>query len=376
MPASQHLTSLIRLTRMIALMASVVVSFACCHKTPPKNSAAAGVPAIPDIARLTSPQDGAVFTWGDSVRIGLEILLEGVTLDSIRVFTGNDHSVTYFHVPEDLYLQTEACRVGRNTARLRIYYNDSLTESHSVGLVLQSDVVPENYRYEVIGSYPHDVSAYTQGLFYHNGHLYESTGGYEGRSSIRIVDILTGKPEKIVSLRDPDIFGEGITPFNDLIYMVTYRSRVGFVYRLEDLGEVRSFAYQIAEGWGLTADSKNLIMSDGSQYLYLFEPEFFTQVDQMEVFDDKGPVRMLNELEHINGKILANIYGESHIVIIDAKTGKVSGRLDLDRLMPEGSRGDMGKVLNGIAYDPMSGHLYVTGKEWPVLYEIAVDPSL
>lgn len=372
------MTGLIRLSRMIVLMVAIIFSFACCHKNPPKSSAtgAGGVPARPDIARVTSPSQGSVFTWGDSVRIGLEFDPAEVNLDSIRILTNNIHSVTYTNIPENLYWHTEGCRVGRNTARLRIFYNDSLTESHVIDLVLQSDIVPENYRYTVISSYPHDAGAYTQGLFYHNGYLYESTGLYEGNSSLRIVEITTGKPKKIVSLKNPELFGEGITQFNDLIYMVTYRSQKGFVYRLEDLEEIRSFDYQIGEGWGLTTDAKNLIMSDGSQYLYLFEPEFFTQVDQMEVFDDKGPVRELNEMEYINGKILANVYGYTYIAIIDAKTGRVTGRLDLDRLMPEGSRGDMSKVLNGIAYNPQNGHLYVTGKDWPVLYEITVEPSL
>jgi len=211
---------------------------------------------------------------------------------------------------------------------------------------------------------------------FHNGYLYESTGGYDGSSSLRIVDILSGKPEKIISMKDPDIFAEGITPYHDLIFQVTYKSKIGFVYQLNDLEMIRSFDYQISEGWGLTSDTKNLIMSDGSQYLYIFEPEFFTQTDQMEVFDNKGMVKSLNEMEYVNGKILANIYGETYIVVIDMATGRVTGRLDLDNLMPDGFRGDMAKVLNGIAYNPENEHLYITGKHWPVLYEIIVDPSL
>jgi len=239
-----------------------------------------------------------------------------------------------------------------------------------------SDILPETYRYTVINAFPHDEQAYTQGLFYHNGYLYESTGGYEGNSSLRIVDIETGKPEKIISMKNPDIFAEGITAFNDMIYQVTYKSKIGFIYNINSLEEIRSFDYQLNEGWGLTSDTKNLIMSDGSANLYIFEPEFFTQIDQISVFDNRGMVSQLNEMEYINGKVLANVFGETYIVIIDLETGRLTGRLDLDNLIPEGTKGDSGRVLNGIAFNPLTSHLYITGKNWPVLYEIMVIPSL
>jgi glutamine cyclotransferase len=260
------------------------------------------------------------------------------------------------------------------TLKVVVFYNDSLQESHTTNLVILSDIVPRKYAYRVVRQFPHDPEAYTQGLFFENGYLYESTG-LEGKSSLRMVNISSGKPEKMVSL-GREFFGEGIALFHDQIYQVTYKSQVGFVYDKKTLEQIRSFDYQIREGWGLTTDGKYLVMSDGSSQLYFIEPDFFTQVDRIEVFDNKGMIPSLNELEYFRGKVLANVYGESDIVIIDPLSGKVLGRLDLYKLMPRGSEGDLGKVLNGIAADPQSGHLYVTGKHWPVLYEIELMPSL
>jgi glutamine cyclotransferase len=298
----------------------------------------------------------------------------GNILDSVLVLADKtsplsfrgDHTRFYWHSGRD--------RVGQVTLKIVVYYNDSLQESHTANLVILSDVIPKKYSYKVIRQYPHDPEAYTQGLFHDNGYLYESTG-LEGQSSLRIVNISSGKPEKMVSL-GREFFGEGIALFKDQIYQITYKSQVGFVYDKKTLEQIRSFDYQIREGWGLTTDGQNLVMSDGSSQLYYIEPEFFTQVDRIEVFDNKGLIPSLNELEYFRGKILANVYGESDIVIIDPRSGKVTGKLDLHKLMPRGSEGDLNKVLNGIACDPQSGHLFVTGKHWPVLYEIELTPSL
>jgi glutamine cyclotransferase len=241
-------------------------------------------------------------------------------------------------------------------------------------MVILSDIVPQTYSYRIINKYPHDNQAYTQGLVYDNGVLFESTG-LEGKSSVRIVNIKSGKPEKMVNLSS-QYFAEGIALFNDKIYQITYRSQVGFVYDKKTLNQIRSFDYQILEGWGLSTDGKFLIMTDGSSQLFFIEPEYFTQVDKVQVFDNKGMIDSLNEIEYINGKLLSNVYGKTFIVIIDPLSGKVIGKLECKDLMPEGSLNDYGKVLNGIAYNPVSGHLYITGKNWPVLYEIELTPAL
>ncbi len=366
---------LFRPFRIFFLAISVVLSMACCNKTPPKKTVETNQPEQIIIASIVSPEQEKVFTLGDSIRIDLDFNITQSEIDSISIVSNDNSSRnTLTGDYETLYLQTTGWRVGGNTARIKISYNDSLVESHVLHVVLLSDIIPENYKYTVIHTYPHDAEAYTQGLLYHNGFLYESTG-LKGKSTLRINNIATGKSEKMISL-SPELFAEGISVFNDQIYQITYRSQIGFIYNINTLDLVRRFDYQIHEGWGLTSDSNNLIMSDGSEHLYILEPDFFTQTGQIEVFDNKGMISSLNELEYINDKVLANVYGESYIVVIDIKTGKVTGKIDMDKLLPEGTRGDINKVLNGIAYNPLNQHLYITGKHWPVLYEITITPPL
>lgn len=366
---------LFRPFRIFFLAILVILSMACCNKTAPKKTEKTSKSEQFVIASIVSPEQEKVFILVDSIRIDLDLSILQSAIDSILILSNDNSLKTKLTENYDIiYWQTTGCRVGRNTARIKIHYNDSLVESHVLHVVLLSDIIPENYQYTVIHTYPHDPEAYTQGLLYHNELLYESTG-LEGKSTLRINNITTGKSEKMISL-SPELFAEGISVFNDQIYQITWRSKIGFIYDINTLELIRRFDYQIDEGWGLTSDSKNLIMSDGSEHLYILEPDFFTQIGQIEVFDNKGMVSSLNELEFINGKVLANVYGESYIVIIDMKTGKVVGKLDMDKLMPEGTKGDMGKVLNGIAYNPLNQHFYITGKHWPVLYEITITPSL
>jgi glutaminyl-peptide cyclotransferase len=346
----------------------------CCRKNVHQSPTGNGGQPAPSATSLLAPKANTVITWGDSVKIELTAAIVPIRVDSVGITEGPSTRFIPTASLENLYWSSRESRVGQTALRIKVYYNDSLEDSHNVSLVILSDLVPEKYTYRIIKQYPHDNQAYTQGLVYEKGVLYESTG-LESKSTLRIVDIPTGNKIKNVALA-PQYFGEGIALLKDQIYQVTYKTQVGFVYDKQTLQLIRSFDYQIKEGWGLTTNGRYLIMSDGSAQLFFFEPEFFTQVDQIEVFDNRGLISSLNELEYINGKILANVYGQTYIVIIDPLTGKVTGKADLDKLMPEGARGDYGKALNGIAYDPQTRHLYVTGKNWPYLYEIELIPSL
>jgi glutamine cyclotransferase len=350
----------------------LILLLSCCRKHAPGNNSPETT-ARPSITRVTSPKNGTIITCGDSVKISLSPVAAGNKVDSVLITSGQN-AVLRLKEKADGYWHSGKSKVGQVTLKIQVYYNDSLQESHAASLVILSDVVPQKYSYRVVSQYPHDADAYTQGLVYENGKLYESTG-LEEHSSVRIVNISSGKPEKMMPL-SKDFFGEGIALFKDQIYQVTYKSQVGFVYDKNTLEQIRSFDYQIREGWGLTTDGELLVMSDGSSQLYFIEPEFFTQVNKIDVFDNKGMIPSLNELEYIRGKILANVYGESYIVVIDPGSGKVLGKIDLQALMPKGSAGDLNQVLNGIAYNSLTGHLYVTGKRWPVLYEIDLSPAL
>jgi len=366
--------SAFRISSLLFINFALVLLLSCCRKNAPQKSPAGVELARPALTSLLLPRSNTVIKHGDSVKIEISLQNRDIHIDSVLVFNGKEEQLAVPGMPGNIYWSSGKSRVGQTTLRIMACYNDSLMDSHNVSLVILSDVAPKRYKYRVIKKYPHDDQAYTQGLIYDKGLLYESTG-LQGKSSLRIVDIPSGNPLKMVSLEE-DFFGEGISFFKDQVYQVTYKSQVGFIYDKQTLNLIRSFDYQIREGWGLTADEKQLIMSDGSAQLYFIEPEFFTQVNKIEVFDNHGMIDSLNEIELIKGKILANVYGQSYIVIIDPSTGKVTGTVELRDLMPKGSKGDYNKVLNGIAYNPLTGNLYVTGKNWPVLYEIKLIPSL
>jgi glutamine cyclotransferase len=365
--------SYFRLSPLVVIAFTVMLSLSCCRKTPPQQSQPVQQ-FQQTVTQLITPKPNTVITCGDSVKIELNQLHNNIKIDSVSIVAANKPGITVQGCPGTIYWQTGDIKVGQTTLGIQVFYADSMHESHNVSIVVLSDIVPEKYAYRVINTFPHDDKAYTQGLIFDDGILYESTG-LQGKSSLRTVNISTGKIINMVALA-PQYFGEGIAIYNNQIYQITYKSQVGFVYDKKTLRQIRSFDYQIPEGWGLTTDENNLIMSDGSAQLFFIEPEFFTQVNKIEVFDNLGMIDSLNELEFIKGKILANVYGQSYIVIIDPSTGKATGTVELRDLMPKGFRGDYNRVLNGIAYNPLTGNLYVTGKNWPVLYEIKLIPSL
>lgn len=227
------------------------------------------------------------------------------------------------------------------------------------------------YSYKVKHAYPHDPSAFTQGLVYADGILYEGTG-LRGRSSVRLVELETGNVLKQTSLL-PMFFGEGIAVYGDKIYQLTWTSRVGFVYDKSTLKLLRQFNYG-TEGWGMTHDGERLIVSDGSAVLYFWDPETLRETGRVTVTEGGRPVSSLNELEYIEGEIWANVWQYDRLVRIVPETGKVVGWVDLQGLLPPSERRGTEDVLNGIAYDREARRLFVTGKNWPKLYEIEIVP--
>lgn len=236
----------------------------------------------------------------------------------------------------------------------------------SFALFSCSDAKVKMYGIEVVAEYPHDTEAYTQGLFFYGNQLYESTG-LHGKSSFRKVDIETGNVLRRLDF-DEKYFVEGSVMFKDNLYVLTWESRVAFLYDAKTLEYKSSWRYP-REGWGITTDGKQLIASDGSANLYFLDDKF-TQKDKKLVTVDGRPVRWLNELEYIDGKVWANVYTSDEIVIINPKNGKVEGVIDCRGLLPKEQRKPSTDVLNGIAYNPETGKIYLTGKNWPKLYEI------
>lgn len=233
-------------------------------------------------------------------------------------------------------------------------------------LVSCSGASVRHYRLEVVDQFPHDTESYTQGLFFHKGQMYETTG-LNGKSTLRKVDINTGKPLKRIDF-DKKYFVEGSVVFKDNLYILTWESRVAFIYGADSLNYKSTWSYP-CEGWGITTDGKQLIASDGSATLFFMDENFALQRRVNVKYEDR-PVRWLNELEYIDGKIWANVYTTDEIVIINPKDGKVTGIVDCRGLLPKELYTSQTDVLNGIAYDPASGKIYLTGKNWPKLYEV------
>jgi glutamine cyclotransferase len=228
------------------------------------------------------------------------------------------------------------------------------------------------YGYDVINTFPHDTGAYTQGLVYHNGFLYEGTGLY-GDSSLRKVVLETGEVLKRYNLASA-YFGEGVTVYNDTIFQLTWKNHVAFAYiELEAFELIDTFSYPYT-GWGLTHDDTSLIASDGTDKLYHLDPLSFEEVGRVYVTADSSPVYSLNELEYIRGRVYANILDSDSIAIIEPQTGYVVAWLDLTGILPSGQLALAPGPLNGIAFEPDSVRLFVTGKKWPSLFEIYTDP--
>ena len=224
------------------------------------------------------------------------------------------------------------------------------------------------YRVKVLAAYPHDPSAFTQGLIVHAGHLYEGTGLY-GNSSIRRLDLETGKIERMTSLANA-YFGEGITVLGNRLYQLTWREHIVIIYDVDTLKTIKTLKYD-GDGWGLTSDGTHLILSDGSAFIRFLNPENLSEEKRITVHEGAQPVDRLNELEYIKNEIWANIWYKDKIARISPVDGKILGWIDLSDLYPRAERqGD--DVLNGIAFDSESDRLFVTGKNWPWLYKIEV----
>ncbi len=223
--------------------------------------------------------------------------------------------------------------------------------------------------YRVVHTYPHDRTAFTQGLIYLDGALYEGTG-LNGHSTLRRVRLETGEVERSTPLNE-QYFGEGITSFGDRLYQLTWQSGVGFIYDRANFKPQKMWNYT-GEGWGLTQDGSRLIMSDGTEYLRFFDPNTLQQTGRIRVMDAGQPVDKLNELEFVKGEIYANIWQTDRIVRISPKTGAVLGYVDLAGLLGDMDRAFNVDVLNGIAYDAAKDRLFVTGKLWPKLFEIKI----
>jgi glutaminyl-peptide cyclotransferase len=314
------------------------------------------------------------YVTGDSAVIAVKIKISEGELETAKIYF-NNKLIGQKNEMEFRFQLGKFIETGQQTIKIQAIKKDGVENLRSSAIMVYSDIAPQMKNYKIVKQYPHSVKSFTQGLEFLNGFLYEGTGE-NGSSGLYKVNLYSGNAVMSKKI-DEKYFGEGITILNEKIYQITYKTQIGFVYKLENFALIDSFKYASAEGWGLTNDGKNLIMSNGTNQLTWLNQSDFSVVKTIQVADNKGLVKNLNELEYINGKILANLWQTDLIAEIDPESGKILSYINLKGLLSimyqqQAERID---VLNGIAYDNKSGKLFVTGKLWPKLFEIELVNS-
>jgi glutaminyl-peptide cyclotransferase len=348
----------IRLFSTFIVLSVFISSFSCSNKANRSRK-----PAV----RITAESVHKKIVYGDDINIGISVKVKDGELKETNIFV-DSVLVTSDKNAEFTYTLKGFKSIGKHTIKAQAVKADGVEGVYFKTFEVLSDIIPEKYGYELVQTYPHNETSFTEGLEIHDGFLYESTGE-NGKSFIYKTNLKTGQIVKSAKLADK-YFGEGITIFNNRIYQLTYKTKIGFIYNLENMALVDSFHFESAEGWGMTHDEKYLIMDDGTNVLTYLDPTTLKTVKKIQVYDDKDAVVYLNELEYSDGFIYANIWGTNLIVKIDPQTGKVLSRIDLEGIMILSNPDKPIDVLNGIAIDPVTKKMYVTGKFFPKLFEI------
>jgi glutamine cyclotransferase len=318
---------------------------------------------------IISPEAGTIVKSGSNFLVHLDFP-SGAKTDSIVYLL--DSSV--------VARKTDTSQVNVTVANLSMgihlitakVYRGNISKDLTSNIIVTAPKAPEQYTYKIINTYPHDTSSYVEGLEYHDGIFYESDGGEVG-SSLRKVEVKTGKVLQKIDISGH--FAEGITIIGDKIIQLTWKDGIGFIYNKNTFRKLGEFNYQAGvEGWGLYFDGKRILNTDGTNNIYFLNKDTYQKEGALEVYDDKGPVDSLNELEVVDGKIYANVYRmeAGKILIINPQSGAVEGEINLKGLIPKNHADDSNYILNGIAWDATGRRLFVTGKTWDKLYEIKV----
>ena len=287
---------------------------------------------------------------------------KNLTIDSVSYFIDNK--------PSKEIIELDNIKLGDFSISAKIYSEGEKRELKSTVTVLNSSS-PKVYAYKIINEYPHDITSYTQGLEFYKGELYESTG-QKGESKLRKVDYKTGAILKNIDL-DRQYFGEGLTIFNNQIYQLTWQSEIGFVYNIDTFERISSFNYNKSiEGWGICNDGKVLYKSDGTEKIWTLNTSTLVEEQFIQAYTNKGKVIGLNELEWINGKIYANRYQKDGVAIINPENGAIEGVIDFSPLKKKVKQHKNLDVLNGLAWNPETNTLFVTGKRWDKLFEVEI----
>lgn len=348
------------------------ILFSCNNNEKAKNTNITNNTSSKNVFDVSYVETKSIYTLGDTVAVNIKTTDNVAKIDSIS-FVINGRSVAYLQNESTFFLITDSItHVGSQSIESIIYCGEKKENDH-LQIMFLSDIAPTQKTFTVVNTFKHDLAAYTQGLEFHDNILYESTG-LQGQSSLRKVNFKTGDILQ-AQVVDDKYFAEGITIFNNKIFQLTWQSNIAFVYDLESFQQIASFNYP-TEGWGLTNNEKELIMSDGSNILYFLNPDTFSEIKRIYVCDNYYAINSLNELEYINGFIYANVYQKNYILKIDPETGKVLERINLDGILPKEDMHYKIDVLNGIAYNSSTDKLYVTGKNWPKLFEIKIIDAI
>jgi len=351
----------------VLFAACALLAFGCSCNNKPKDTGA---------DYTISPEAGTSYKSGDEVKIKVSLPADTkpdsivYMLDALKLGVGKDST--------GISLKTDTIPLGIKLITAKIYAGGKDQEV-TTNIILTAAKAPEMLTYKVEKVFPHDTSCYTEGLLYQDGVLYESGGGYldppagqskDVQSRLRKVDLATGKSIKQIML-DPKVFGEGISIVGNKIIQLTYLEKIGYVYDKDTFERLSTFTNNVGvEGWGMCFDGKKLYMDDKTNRIFFLDKDTYKQIGFIDVYDDKGQVEEVNELEYIDGKIYANVYHTNYILVIDPKTGAVLQKIDLSNLYPEATRNPNADVMNGIAWDAKGKRLFVTGKKWPHLYQI------
>ncbi|MEP5611073.1 MAG: glutaminyl-peptide cyclotransferase [Cyclobacteriaceae bacterium] len=344
----------------IAIIAILLLS--CGEKETKERPA---TPRIKKQTKIVSPKQNERLSLGDAV--SFEFASGDVEIDSIQL---EENSSSQTFSASKFEIKLTATKVGSQRIKSTVYFAGK-KETHYSKVVVFPTEEPEEYTYEIVNTYPHDPSDYTQGLLVDGGFMYESTG-QNGNSALKKKDIESGKTLEQINLSD-DFFGEGLALLDDKFYQLTYTSQACFVYD-RSFEKINTFTYEDQQGWGLTEFEGNLLMTNSSQKLLVRSPDNFAVLEEYEVYNNEGKVESINELEIIDGMIYANVYQEDYIVVIDPDTGTVVRKIDMSGLLSAAELEGV-DVLNGIAYDQQNDRIFVTGKLWPKLFEVKFTPK-
>lgn len=350
------------------LWAALALLTACDNDTPKPAREVNRKAAQPSLR--ISTQSPATVTWGDTIALVVEPTHPDLSITALTIRDAESRRVYATADGPSVVLRTALTGGGNLRLKVDATLSDGSTASRYRDFTVVAPAEPDAYTFVVERKYPHDVKSFTQGFLIHNGFLYEGTGQY-GESRLRKIELSTGK---VLLEREMDntVFGEGITIFGNTLYQLSYKTGTGYRYDLETFepkGEFQ-FHFGTGEGWGLTHNDTNLIASDGSATLYLLDPETLVETGRLRVFDHRGEVPMLNELEYHGGLLYANVYLTSQLVAIDPRTGMVKARYNARGIVDPAEANQKMDVLNGIAFNPLTGNMLLTGKYWSRVYEV------